>query len=195
MDGKISEIIDNVIDAEEYLNNDNKKNINSINSWTKLTYLDSNIFSKMKPSSSNKEEIKEKPNLENSKINTISINEPKKGNIILNENLFKGKGYRTNIDFFLKSNSENLSLSGITDISSLSEHPNIFSCAQPRKGTNRYKMANKSKNYTFYNTFYDQNNKNKNQNKLNSSVNYITKKSLPKIKTQTEEKKVVKNKK
>ena len=60
---------------------------------------------------------------------------------ILNENLFKGKGFRTNIDFFLKNNSENLSLSGITDITSLSEYPNVFTCNMPRPGTNRYKKA------------------------------------------------------
>ena len=121
----------------------------------------------------------------------------KKKKKILNENLFKGKRFRTNIDFFLKTNSENLSLSGITDITSLAEHPNIFNCSQPRPGTNRYKKAKKTKNDLFYNSFYNNSNKmdnNNNINNMNLSSSSINRKNLPKIKNQIEERKIPVNK-
>ena len=129
-------------------------------------------------------------------INTINIINDKKEKKILNENLFKGKGFRTNIDFFLKTNSENLSLSGITDITSLADHPNIFKCNNPRVGTNRYKKANKT-NDTFYNSFYIGNG-NKTINNINCnmnlSTNSVNRKNLPKIKNQIEERKIPINK-
>ena len=178
MDGKISEIIDNVLDIDDYLNNNKQENISSINSWNQLTYLDKSVFKKEKdkfPSPIEDEKFKEKnKNEENCKnetsINSINIINEKKEKKILNENLFKGKGFRTNIDFFLKANSETLSLSGITDISSLAEHPNIFNCNCPRIGTNRYKKANKIKNDTFYNSFYSINNNEKYNNINNMNV-------------------------
>ena len=198
MDGKISEIIDNVLDTDDYINTNTQESFNSANSWNKLTYLDNNKLFK-------KDKDKEKTNnnklsspIESEKIendshkNEININkinnEPKK---ILNENLFKGKGFRTNIDFFLKNNSEILSLSGINDISSLAEYPNVFTCAMPRPGTNRYKKANKTN--VFYNSFYGKESKGifrNNINNKNNLGNSINKKTLPKIKNnQIEERK------
>ena len=202
MDGKISEIIDNVLDTDDYFNNNKQENINSINSWNQLTYLDKDLFKKDKDKEKdiNKlpspiEDEKEKEEKDN--INSINIINDKKEKKILNENLFKGKGFRTNMDFFLKTNSETLSLSGITDISSLTERPNVFSCTQPRPGTNRYKKANKTKNDTFYNSFYNssRNNSSKpNVNGMNISTSSMNRKNLPKIKNQIEERKIPVNK-
>jgi len=200
MDGKISEIIDNVLDTDDYINSNTQESFNSANSWNKLTYLDNNkLFQKDKNKNNNDNNILPSP-IESEKIendsnkNEININtnnannEPKK---ILNENLFKGKGFRTNIDFFLKNNSENLSLSGINDISSLAEYPNVFTCAMPRPGTNRYKKANKTN--LFYNSFYGKESKGifgNNINNKNHLGNSVNKKTLPKIKNnQIEERK------
>ena len=202
MDGKISEIIDNVLDTDDYINSNLQESFNSANSWNKLTYLDNNkLFKKDKekdninnnnlPSPIESEKIENDLNKNTININKIN-NEPKK---ILNENLFKGKGFRTNIDFFLKNNAENLSLSGINDISSLAEYPNVYTCAVPRPGTNRYKKANKSN--LFYNSFYGKESKNifENINKKNNLGNSINKKTLPKIKNnQIEERKNTGNK-
>ena len=204
MEGKISEIIDNVLDTDDYLNNNKQENINSINSWNQLTYLDKSVFKNNRdklPSSIEDEKVKEKnKNEENTKyetnINSINVTNNKNEKKILNENLFKGKGFRTNIDFFLKTNSETLSLSGITDISSLADHPNIFNCNCPRVGTNRYKKANKNKNDTFYNSFYSTNNNKKNNiiNNMNVSTSSMNRRNLPKIKNQIEERKFPINK-
>ena len=196
MDGKISEIIDNVLDTDDYINSNTQESFNSANSWNKLTYLDNNkLFKKDKDKSNNNklsspiesEKIENDSNKNEININKIN-NEPKK---VLNENLFKGKGFRTNIDFFLKNNSENLSLSGINDISSLAEYPNVFTCAMPRPGTNRYKKANKTN--LFYNSFYGKESKGifgNNINNKNNLGNTINKKTLPKIKNnQIEERK------
>ena len=207
MDGKISEIIDNVLDTDDYINNNKiENNINTINSWNKLTYLDNDIFNKNKkilPSPIENEKSKEKDinpkDSQNSiNINSINIINDKKEKKILNENLFKGKGFRTNIDFFLKTNSETLSLSGITDISSLAEYPNVFNCTQPRPGTNRFKKAKKT-NDTFYNSFYNNNSNNSmdgknNINNMNMSTSSINRRNLPKIKNQIEERKIPVNK-
>ena len=198
MDGKISEIIDNVLDTDDYLNNNKTEDINSVNSWNEITYLDKTIFKKEKneltsPIKDNKFKEKYKRKEINKNCEPINKITEKK---ILNENLFKGKGFRTNIDFFLKTNSENLSLSGITDITSLADHPNVFKCNNPRVGTNRYKKANKT-NDIFYNSFYSGNyqkainNINSNMNLSTSSVN---RKNLPKIKNQIEERKIPINK-
>ena len=199
MDGKISEIIDNVLDTDDYINSNTQESFNSANSWNKLTYLDNNkLFKKDKDKDKSNNNNKHPSPIESEKIendsnkNEININkiknEPKK---ILNENLFKGKGFRTNIDFFLKNNSENLSLSGINDISSLAEYPNVFTCAMPRPGTNRYKKANKTN--LFYNSFYGKESKGifgNNINNKNNLGNSINKKTLPKIKNnQIEERK------
>ena len=193
MDGKVSEIIDNMIDTDDYINPNTQESFNSASSWNKLTYLDDNKLFKKEKKNNNLPspiEIEKEENTSNKNtINNININKETKK--ILNENLFKGKGFRTNIDFFLKNNSENLSLSGINDISSLAEYPNVFTCAMPRPGTNRYKKANKTN--LFYNSFYGKesegifgNNIN-NKNKLGNSIN---KKTLPKIKNnQIEERK------
>ena len=198
MDGKISEIIDNVLDTDDYLNNNKTEDINSVNSWNEITYLDKTIFKKEKneltsPIKDNKFKEKYKRKEINKKSELLNKITEKK---ILNENLFKGKGFRTNIDFFLKTNSENLSLSGITDITSLADHPNIFKCNNPRVGTNRYKKANKT-NDTFYNSFYIGNG-NKTINNINCnmnlSTNSVNRKNLPKIKNQIEERKIPINK-
>ena len=187
MDGKISEIIDNVLDTDDYINSNTQESFNSANSWNKLTYMDNNkLFKKEKekhidnPQSKNESE-KVDNNQNKISINNYNINnEPKK---ILNENLFKGKGFRTNLDFFLKNNSENLSLSGINDITSLAEYPNVFTCAVPRPGTNRFKKANKSN--SFYKSFYGKESKGiifDNVNTKNNLSQSLNKKTLPKIK-------------
>jgi hypothetical protein len=198
MDGKISEIIDNVLDTDDYLNNNKTEDINSVNSWNEITYLDKTIFKKEKnelPSPIKDDKFKEKYKRKEINKNCEPINKITEKKI-LNENLFKGKGFRTNIDFFLKTNSENLSLSGITDITSLADHPNIFKCNNPRVGTNRYKKANKT-NDTFYNSFYIGNG-NKTINNINCnmnlSTNSVNRKNLPKIKNQIEERKIPINK-
>ena len=208
MDGKISEIIDNVLDTDDYFNNNKQEDINSINSWNEITYLDKNLFKKEKekdklpspvpvPVPLEDEKVKENDKkIKN--INSINIINDKKEKKILNENLFKGKGFRTNIDFFLKTNSETLSLSGITDISSLAEHPNVFNCTQPRPGTNRFKKAKKA-NDTFYNSFYNNISNNSmdgknNINNMNMSTSSINRRNLPKIKNQIEERKIPVNK-
>ena len=200
MDGKVSEIIDNMIDTDDYINPNTQESFNSASSWNKLTYLDDNkLFKKDKKNNNlpSPIEIDKEENTSNKNtINNININKETKK--ILNENLFKGKGFRTNIDFFLKNNSENLSLSGINDITSLAEYPNVYTCSNPRPGTNRYKKANKSN--LFYNSFYGKESKEKevnNKNKINSKGHSLNKKTLPKIKNnQIEERKnpVFKNK-
>ena len=200
MDGKVSEIIDNMIDTDDYINPNTQESFNSASSWNKLTYLDDNkLFKKDKKNNNLPSPIEiekeEKTTNKNTK-NNININKETKK--ILNENLFKGKGFRTNMDFFLKNNSENLSLSGINDITSLAEYPNVYTCSNPRPGTNRYKKANKSN--LFYNSFYGKESKEKevnNKNKINSKGHSLNKKTLPKIKNnQIEERKnpVFKNK-
>ena len=200
MDGKVSEIIDNMIDTDDYINPNTQESFNSASSWNKLTYLDDNkLFKKDKKINNYPSPIeidKEENTSNKNTINNININKETKK--ILNENLFKGKGFRTNIDFFLKNNSENLSLSGINDITSLAEYPNVYTCSNPRPGTNRYKKANKSN--LFYNSFYGKESKEKevnNKNKINSKGHSLNKKTLPKIKNnQIEERKnpVFKNK-
>ena len=200
MDGKVSEIIDNMIDTDDYINPNTQESFNSASSWNKLTYLDDNkLFKKEKKNNNYPSPIeidKEENTSNKNTINNININKETKK--ILNENLFKGKGFRTNIDFFLKNNSENLSLSGINDITSLAEYPNVYTCSNPRPGTNRYKKANKSN--LFYNSFYGKESKEKevnNKNKINSKGHSLNKKTLPKIKNnQIEERKnpVFKNK-
>ena len=202
MDGKVSEIIDNMIDTDDYINPNTQESFNSASSWNKLTYLDDNkLFKKDKKNNNlpSPIEIDKEENTSNKNtINNINVNINKETKKILNENLFKGKGFRTNIDFFLKNNSENLSLSGINDITSLAEYPNVYTCSNPRPGTNRYKKANKSN--LFYNSFYGKESKEKevnNKNKINSKGHSLNKKTLPKIKNnQIEERKnpVFKNK-
>ena len=192
MDGKVSEIIDNMIDTDDYINPNTQESFNSANSWNKLTYLDNNkLFKKDKENNlPSPIEIEKEENTSNKNtINNININKETKK--ILNENLFKGKGFRTNMDFFLKNNSENLSLSGINDINSLAEYPNVFTCSNPRPGTNRYKKANKSN--LFYNSFYGKDNKEKEGNNINTKNkkgHSLNKKTLPKIRNnQIEERK------
>ena len=207
MDGKISEIIDNVLDTDDFFNNNKQEDINSVNSWNEITYLDKNLFKKEKekdklpsplqlPLEDEKVKENDKNNKNEKNINSINIINDKKEKKILNENLFKGKGFRTNIDFFLKTNSETLSLSGITDISSLAEYPNVFNCTQPRPGTNRFKKAKKTKNDTFYNSFYNKNSNNNmdTKNNMNLSTSSINRRNLPKIKNQIEERKIPVNK-
>ena len=65
---------------------------------------------------------------------------------ILNEDLFKGKGFRTNKESFLKEQEDLLNKSGISDISVLTTLPNVYTCAIPRPGTSRFKGAVKSSN-------------------------------------------------
>ena len=69
----ISEIIDNVLDTDDYLNNNKQENINSINSWNELTYLDKNLFKKDKLPSPIEDE-KEKESKIEKNFNSINNN-------------------------------------------------------------------------------------------------------------------------
>ena len=107
MDGKVSEIIDNVLDTDDYnINTNTQESFNSTNSWTKLTYLDNKLVKKEVNKINLPSPIEaEKEENNNNSININLNNNKKEGKKILNENLFKGKGFRTHIDFFLKNNS------------------------------------------------------------------------------------------
>ena len=108
--GSISEMIDNVLDEEDYVNQEQK--FRKTSDWKNTSY---------------------------------KINESEDSKI-LNEDLFKGKGFRTNKESFLKEQEDLLNKSGISDISVLTTLPNVYTCAIPRPGTSRFKGAVKSSN-------------------------------------------------
>ena len=86
MEGKVSEIIDNVIDTDDYINPNTQESFNSANSWNKLTYLDNNnkIFKKEKEKNKLPSPIeveKEENNSNKNEINNIIINKESKKNI------------------------------------------------------------------------------------------------------------------
>ena len=132
--GSISEMIDNVLDEEDYLNQEQL--LRKTSDWKNTSF-----------------KIGESEDSKNQEIFQTAIQksykknkEDKKEIKILNENLFKGKGFRTNKEEFLRQQEDLLNKSGISDISVLSTMPNVYSCAIPRPNTSRYKGAVKSKN-------------------------------------------------
>ena len=132
--GSISEMIDNVLDEEDYLNQEQllRKTTDWKNTSFKIGELED----------SKNQEIFQTGIKTSYKKNKEDNKEIK----ILNENLFKGKGFRTNKEEFLRQQEDLLNKSGISDISVLSTMPNVYSCAIPRPNTSRYKGAVKSKN-------------------------------------------------
>ena len=85
MDGKISEIIDNVLDTDDYLNNNKQGNINSVNSWDDLTYMNKDLFKKdnlpsLIEDEKEKEEKKQNSINNNNSINIIKDKKEKKNN-------------------------------------------------------------------------------------------------------------------
>jgi hypothetical protein len=132
--GSISEMIDNVLDEEDYLNQEQL--LRKTSDWKNTSF-----------------KIGESEDSKNQEIFQTAIQtsykknkEDKKEIKILNENLFKGKGFRTNKEEFLRQQEDLLNKSGISDISVLSTMPNVYSCAIPRPNTSRYKGAVKSNN-------------------------------------------------
>ena len=130
--GSISEMIDNVLDEEDYLNQEQL--LRKTSDWKNTSF-----------------KIGESEDSKNQEIFQTAIQtsykknkEDKKEIKILNENLFKGKGFRTNKEEFLRQQEDLLNKSGISDISVLSTLPNVYSCAIPRPNTSRYKGAVKS---------------------------------------------------
>ena len=132
--GSISEMIDNVLDEEDYLNQEQllRKTTDWKNTSFKIGELED----------SKNQEIFQTGIKKSYKENKEDNKEIK----ILNENLFKGKGFRTNKEEFLRQQEDLLNKSGISDISVLSTMPNVYSCAIPRPNTSRYKGAVKSNN-------------------------------------------------
>ena len=224
MKGKLSEIIDNIIDTEELKGSNNNKDLGTWNSLTFTNIIKSSKTQVEKKDKNNDKFYMEEDSLDEdlnchlekeksiidcaeSRINDInndSYNDNDKDNNdsllynnktdpendkILNENLFKNKGFRSNFDDFLRKNEDTLSQSGISSVSSLSEKPNVFTCIYPRPNTRRYRRA--MKNYADFNSINNLSTSIKRDPKdiiLNASLNSF-KKNLPKIKKKTEEKK------
>jgi hypothetical protein len=132
--GSISEMIDNVLDEEDYLNQEQL--LRKTSDWKNTSFKIGEL------EDSKNQEIFQTAIQKSYKKNK----EDKKEIKILNENLFKGKGFRTNKEEFLRQQEDLLNKSGISDISVLSTMPNVYSCAIPRPNTSRYKGAVKSNN-------------------------------------------------
>ena len=138
--GSISEMIDNVFDEEDYVNQEQK--FRKTSDWKNTSYkINESEDSKNQEIFQTGIQIKNKNNSQN-KNNENNTEDSK----ILNEDLFKGKGYRTNKESFLKEQEDLLNKSGISDISVLTTLPNVYTCAIPRPGTSRYKGAVKTSN-------------------------------------------------
>ena len=138
--GSISEMIDNVLDEEDYVNQDQK--FRKTSDWKNTSYkINESEDSKNQEIFQTGIQIKNKNNSQN-KNNENNTEDSK----ILNEDLFKGKGFRTNKESFLKEQEDLLNKSGISDISVLTTLPNVYTCAIPRPGTSRFKGAVKSSN-------------------------------------------------
>ena len=140
--GSISEMIDNVLDEEDYVNQEQllRKTSDWKNSSFKIGELED---SKNQEIFQTEIQIYNKKNKDENKNNENKNNENKERKI-MNENLFIGKGFRTNKEEFLRQQEDLLNKSGISDISVLSTLPNVYSCAIPRPNTSRYKGAVKS---------------------------------------------------
>ena len=138
--GSISEMIDNVFDEEDYVNQEQK--FRKTSDWKNTSYkINESEDSKNQEIFQTGIQIKNKNNSQN-KNNENNTEDSK----ILNEDLFKGKGFRTNKESFLKEQEDLLNKSGISDISVLTTLPNVYTCAIPRPGTSRYKGAVKTSN-------------------------------------------------
>ena len=138
--GSISEMIDNVFDEEDYVNQEQK--FRKTSDWKNTSYkINESEDSKNQEIFQTGIQIKNKNNSQN-KNNENNTEDSK----ILNEDLFKGKGFRTNKESFLKEQEDLLNKSGISDISVLTTLPNVYTCAIPRPGTSRFKGAVKSSN-------------------------------------------------
>ena len=138
--GSISEMIDNVLDEEDYVNQEQK--FRKTSDWKNTSYkINESEDSKNQEIFQTGIQIKNKNNSQN-KNNENNTEDSK----ILNEDLFKGKGFRTNKESFLKEQEDLLNKSGISDISVLTTLPNVYTCAIPRPGTSRYKGAVKTSN-------------------------------------------------
>jgi hypothetical protein len=138
--GSISEMIDNVLDEEDYVNQEQK--FRKTSDWKNTSYkINESEDSKNQEIFQTGIQIKNKNNSQN-KNNENNTEDSK----ILNEDLFKGKGFRTNKESFLKEQEDLLNKSGISDISVLTTLPNVYTCAIPRPGTSRFKGAVKSSN-------------------------------------------------
>ena len=138
--GSISEMIDNVFDEEDYVNQEQK--FRKTSDWKNTSYkINESEDSKNQEIFQTGIQIKNKNNSQN-KNNENNTEDSK----ILNEDLFKGKGFRTNKESFLKEQEDLLNKSGISDISVLTTLPNVYTCAIPRPGTSRFRGAVKSSN-------------------------------------------------
>ena len=138
--GSISEMIDNVLDEEDYVNQEQK--FRKTSDWKNTSFkINESEDSKNQEIFQTGIQIKNKNNSQN-KNNENNTEDSK----ILNEDLFKGKGFRTNKESFLKEQEDLLNKSGISDISVLTTLPNVYTCAIPRPGTSRFKGAVKSSN-------------------------------------------------
>ena len=138
--GSISEMIDNVLDEEDYVNQEQK--FRKTSDWKNTSYkINESEDSKNQEIFQTGIQIKNKNNSQN-KNNENNTEDSK----ILNEDLFKGKGFRTNKESFLKEQEDLLNKSGISDISVLTTLPNVYTCAIPRPGTSRFRGAVKSSN-------------------------------------------------
>ena len=138
--GSISEMIDNVLDEEDYVNQEQK--FRKTSDWKNTSYkINESEDSKNQEIFQTGIQITNKNNSQN-KNNENNTEDSK----ILNEDLFKGKGFRTNKESFLKEQEDLLNKSGISDISVLTTLPNVYTCAIPRPGTSRFKGAVKSSN-------------------------------------------------
>ena len=137
--GSISEMIDNVLDEEDYVNQEQK--FRKTSDWK-------NTSMKISESedSKNQEIFQTGIQITNKNNSQNKNNENKEDSKILNEDLFKGKGFRTNKESFLKDQEDLLNKSGISDISVLTTLPNVYTCAIPRPGTSRFRGAVKSSN-------------------------------------------------
>ena len=160
--GNFSEIIDSVLDEEENFSQEMK--FRKTSDWKNLNYkINKNNnsinydFENQKNSDNENillTELKTIKIINNNNNNNINnVNQSIKiedNNKINNENLFKGKGFRSNRDEFFENQKDLLNTSGITDISTLSTTPNIYQCAIPRPGTSRYKRATKTININLF---------------------------------------------
>ena len=160
--GNFTEIIDSVLDEEENFNQEMK--FRKTTDWKNLNYKinkNNNSINYDFENQKNSEEdnilltelktIKLSNNNNNNNIKNLSQSiKIDENNKILNENLFKGKGFRSNREEFFENQKDLLNTSGITDISTLSTTPNVYQCAIPRPGTSRYKRATKTVNINLF---------------------------------------------
>jgi len=156
--GNFTEIIDSVLDEEENINQEMK--FRKTTDWKNLNYKINKNNNSINYDFENQKNSEEEnillTELKTIKIpnnnNNINTNQSIKieNNKIMNENLFKGKGFRSNKEEFFENQKDLLNTSGITDISMLSTTPNVYQCAIPRPGTSRYKRATKTVNINLF---------------------------------------------